>query len=276
VFHHRRWRGESAEVVVERWRRLRRTRPHVRHLSIVDDNFFGKRDRVIELAEKLVAEGSPFTFQVQGAEINVLDSLSDDGLALLKRAGCARLDMGVESGSQRMLDAVHKHLRVEQVRRINRRLAKIGITGWYNFLGGMPGEGDDDLNASLSLTLDLLRDNPSALVSPFYVYAPYPGTVLFDEATRLGYAPPQRLDGWAGLHDGRLAVPWIDNARRRKLAAVYFTTIFADRKLDVYDTRPLYRLAARLYRPIARWRLAKRFFKFMPERWLFSRLVNVS
>lgn len=276
VFHHRRWRGEKPATVLDRWRRLRRERPHIVHLSIVDDNFFGNPKRALDLAEGLVREGAPFRYQVQGAEVAMLDGFDDDQLALLRRSGCVRLDMGVESGSARLLESVDKRLSPDQVRRVNRRLAACGITAWYNFLAGMPGETDADLDASFALMLQLLRDNPQALVSPFYLYAPYPGTALFERSQELGYRPPARLDGWAGLHDGRLAVPWIDPARRRELAGAYFASIFVDRKLAVYDTKPLFRLAARLYRPIARWRLTRRFFRWMPERWLFEKLVDVS
>jgi len=276
VFHHRRWRGEAADVVLERWRRLRRDRPHLAHLSIVDDNFFGKKARAIELAEGLVREGAPFRYQVQGAEVAMLDGFTDDELDLLARSGCVRLDMGVESGSERLLKEVNKQLRPEQVLRLNRRLARRGITAWYNFLGGMPGETKDDLAAGFDLMLRLLAENPRALVSPFYLYAPYPGTVLFERSRTLGYQPPARLDGWAGLHDGRLAVPWIDAAHRRMLSGAYFASIFVDRKLQVYDTKPWYCLAARLYRPVARWRLARRFFRLMPEKWLFQKWMDVS
>jgi len=276
AFHQRRWRGESPAGVLERWRRLRRERPHVVHLSIVDDNFFGDPRRALRLAEGLAREGAPFRFQIQGAEVAVLDRFSDDELALLRQAGCVRLDMGVESGSARLLAAVDKHLEPEQVLAVNRRLARHGITAWYNFLAGMPGETDADLDASFALMLRLLRENPAALISPFYLYAPYPGTRLFDRSRGLGYAPPDRLDGWAGLHDGRLAVPWIDPVRRQRLAAAYFASIFVDRKLEVYDTKPLFRVLARWYRPVARWRLARRFFRWMPERWLFEKLVDVS
>lgn len=276
VFHHSRWRGEPAATVLERWRRLRRDRPHIVHLSIVDDNFFGNKRRALELAEGLIREGSPFTFQVQGAEIAVLDKLSDEELRLLRRAGCVRLDMGVESGSATLLAAVNKKLAPEQALRLNRRLAAVGITAWYNFLAGMPGETPDDLQASLRLMEKLLADNPAALVSPFYLYAPYPGTALFDKARLMGYRPPVDLESWGGLHNGRLPVPWLDPRGRRELAAIYFTSIFVDRKLELYDTHPLYRLAARLYRPLARWRLRRRRFGLMPERWLFEKLVNVS
>ena len=275
VFHHSTWRGEPAESVLARWQRLRRERPHIVHLSLVDDNYFGKMRHALDLAEGLVKQGSPFTYQVQGAEVAVLAKMSDDELNLLARSGCVRLDMGVESGSRRLLASVDKRVDPDDVIAVNRRLAGSSITTWYNFLAGMPGETDDDLDASLDLMLRLLRDNPRALVSPFYLYAPYPGTALFERAQGLGYTPPAKLDGWDGLHSGRAPVPWIDPPRRRRLAAMYFASIFVDRKLDVYDTRPLYRLAARLYRPIARWRLRKRFFKWMPEAWLFNRLYDI-
>jgi len=275
IFHHSRWRGEPPDLVLERWRRLRVERPHLRHLSIVDDNYFGKKTHALEIAAGLARDGSPFTYQVQGAEVAVLAKMNDDELRLLRDSGCARLDMGVESGSRRMLAEVDKRLDPDDVLAVNRRLAAVGITGWYNFLAGMPGETDADLDASLDLMLRLLDENPQALVSPFYLYAPYPGTALFERARKLGYAPPHRLDGWSGLHSGARPVPWIDRRRRHRLSAIYFASIFVDRKLEAYDTRRFYRLAARLYRPIARWRLRRRFFRLMPELPLFRALYRI-
>ena len=276
AFHHHKWRADPPDVVLERWRRLRRERPHIVHLSIVDDNYFGQKSHALALAEGLVKAGRPFTYQVQGAEVAVMAGMSEDELRLLKRSGCVRLDMGVESGSRRMLAAVNKRLDPDDVLAVNRRLARAGITAWYNFLAGMPGETREDLAQSLALMLALLRENPQALISPFYLYAPYPGTALFERVRELGYAPPERLDGWAGLHSGVAPVPWIDQRRRRRLSAIYFASIFADRKLEVYDTRLPYRLAARLYRPIARWRLRRFFFRLMPELRLFRRFYDIS
>lgn len=275
AFHHHRWRGEAPQSVLARWRRLRRQRPHLVHLSIVDDNYFGKKGHALTIAEGLLDDRSPFTYQVQGAEVAVLAKMSDEELALLKKSGCVRLDMGVESGSRRMQSAIEKHLDPDEVVALNRRLARAGMVGWYNFLSGLPGETEDDLKASLALMLRLLADNPAALVSPFYLYAPYPGTALFEKARGLGYCPPERLDGWAGLHSGAAPVPWIDRRRRRELAAVYFASIFVDRKLEVYDTHFLYRWAARLYRPVARWRLRRRFFRLMPELSIFKTFFNI-
>ena len=275
VFHHSRWRGEPSEHVLERWDRLRVERPHLRRLSIVDDNYFGKRAHALAIAEGLIKMGAPFTYQVQGAEVAVLAKMTDDELFLLQNSGCVRLDMGVESGSRRLLAEVNKNLNPDDVLALNRRLARVGITGWYNFLAGMPGETDADLNASLELLLRLLKENRQALVSPFYLYAPYPGTALFERARKLGYEPPQRLDGWSGLHSGKRPAPWIDPRRQRRLAAIYFTSIFVDHKLEVYDTRLAYRLAARLYRPIARWRLRHRFFALMPELPIFRAFFRI-
>ncbi len=275
VFHQSKWRGEPSDSVLERWRRLRSERPHIKHLSIVDDNYFGKKTHALAIAEGLAKEGAPFTYQVQGAEVAVLAQLSDSELELLKASGCTRLDMGVESGSRRLLKEVNKRLDPDDVLKVNQRLAAAGITGWYNFLAGVPGETEADLNASLDLMLRLLRENRRALVSPFYLYAPYPGTDLFARAQKMGYEPPDNLEGWSGLHSGTAPVPWINDARRHRLSAMYFTSIFVDHKLEVYDTRFLYRLAAKLYRPIARWRLRHRNFNLMPELPLFRKMYRI-
>jgi hypothetical protein len=70
--------------------------------------------------------------------------------------------------------------------------------------------------------------------------------------------------------------PWQNKRSNRRNGKIYFLSIFADRKLALYDTKPLYRLLARLYRPIARFRLRHRLLAFMPEAAIFHRLFDIS
>ncbi|NLH47914.1 MAG: B12-binding domain-containing radical SAM protein [Myxococcales bacterium] len=276
VYHQHHWRGQSAATVLDRVARLRRERPEVGHLSLVDDNYFGRVERALEIAAGLAAAGGALTYQVQGAHGQVISQLADEDLRLLRRSGCVRLDMGVESGSPRLLEAMGKRLDLDRVVALNRRLGAIGIRPWYNFMVGFPDETAADTAATRHLALQLLDENPAALVSPFYQVVPYPGTALFARAVKLGFTPPARLDGWRDFHSGAAATPWQDEATRERHRRLYFLSIFADRKLEQYDTNPLYRVLARCYRPYARWRLRRGRLALLPEAALFRRLFDVS
>ena len=276
AYHERRWRAQSAERVLERIRDLRGRYGHVRHLSLVDDNYFVDTRRVRAIAEGLVRAGSPLTYQVQGAHTGQIHRMDDEDLALLARSGCVRLDMGVETGSTRILEQMNKKIHPDQVREINRRLSRAGIRPWYNFMAGFPGETDEDMGKTRALIFDLIRENPRCLVSPVYPLSPYPGTELFERAVKLGFEAPKTLEGWKDYHVANDRLPWLDRRGRDTIAAMYFLSIFVDGKLEVYDTKPLYRWLARLYRPIARFRLKRGFFAAMPELSLFHRFFDIS
>jgi anaerobic magnesium-protoporphyrin IX monomethyl ester cyclase len=276
AYHQRKWRAQSSEKVLARIRELLQRFPAIGHLSLVDDNYFGKPERTREIAEGLLRMGVPVTYQVQGAHIEQISRMEDADFDLLARSGCVRLDMGVESGSPEILQRVKKKIHPQQVIQINRKLARSGIRPWFNFMAGFPGETAEDLRRTRALIFRLLRENPSCLISPVYPLAPYPGTELFREAVGLGFRPPEHLEEWKNYHLANRSIPWLDDKRRKQIQAMYFLSIFVDEKLQLYDTKHIYRVLARLYRPVARFRLKHGFFKAMPELSLFQRLFDTS
>ncbi len=77
----------------------------------------------------------------------------------MKEAGCEHVIFGIESGSQRVLDLMRKHYRVEDADRIIRCMHNAGITVTGNFMFGFPGETEDDFKK----TLDFIKRNAKFL-----------------------------------------------------------------------------------------------------------------
>jgi radical SAM superfamily enzyme YgiQ (UPF0313 family) len=275
-YHQHTWRSQSAKTVLRRIASIRERYPEITHLSLVDDNYFGNANRVREIAHGLLEMSSPITYQIQGAHVQVLTGMSEADLKLLAQSGCVRLDMGVESGSDRILASIGKKVDLAGVRELNRRLAIHNIRPWFNFMAGFPDETESDLDLTRDLALSLIEDNPATLISPIYRVVPYPGTELFKKAEALGFRAPQTIDSWRDFHSGGVPIPWQDPKRNDMLARLYFLSIFVDQKLEVYDTHPLYRFLARIYRPIAKLRLRNKWLSWMPEHRLFTRLFDVS
>jgi radical SAM superfamily enzyme YgiQ (UPF0313 family) len=101
--------------------------------------------------------------------------LRDGEVDALARAGCEMTWMGAESGSQRVLDAMEKGTRVEQVVEASRRLKQHGIRVGFFLQFGYPGE----TRADIEKTLDMVRTcRPDDLgISVSY---PLPGTPFHD------------------------------------------------------------------------------------------------
>ncbi|MFN7987398.1 MAG: radical SAM protein [Thermoanaerobaculia bacterium] len=125
------------------------------------------------LADALEAAGRrvPFTIQTRA------DLVLDDALrANLVRAGLETAWLGAESGSQKVLDAMNKGLRVEETREAVRALKAAGVRVGLFLQYGYLGETREDVEKTLAMVLDLLPDEIGVSVS-----YPLPGTPFFEQ-----------------------------------------------------------------------------------------------
>ena len=125
------------------------------------------RDLAIEV-ERLDA-AIPFKMQSR------VDLMTPDNVRALRRAGCAEVWMGVESGSQKILDAMDKGTRVDQIAMARENLRHEGIRACYFLQFGYPGETWQDIQNTIELVRDTRPDDIGVSVS-----YPLPGTKFFD------------------------------------------------------------------------------------------------
>ena len=141
------------------------------HLWIVDDVFGLKPGWVEEFAALLTARDARVPFRC----LMRADQVTPGVVTALAAAGCRMLWMGAESGSQRVLDAMEKGLRVEDIRTANRLLKSAGIDVGVFLQFGYPGETWSDIEQTLQLARDI---EPSDIgVSVSY---PLPGTQFYE------------------------------------------------------------------------------------------------
>jgi len=103
------------------------------------------------------------------------DLVTERVAAALKQAGCKTVWVGAESGSQRILDAMEKGDRVEDIYEAARLLRTQGIEVGFFLQFGYPGETWDDIQQTLQMVRDCLPDDIGISVS-----YPLPGTKFFE------------------------------------------------------------------------------------------------
>jgi anaerobic magnesium-protoporphyrin IX monomethyl ester cyclase len=101
--------------------------------------------------------------------------LRGDTIDALRRAGAQSVWVGAESGSQKILDAMDKGTRVEQIHEAARRLHAAGIQVGFFLQFGYPGETREDIEQTLQMVRDCRPDDIGASVS-----YPLPGTKFHD------------------------------------------------------------------------------------------------
>ncbi len=162
--------ARSAESVALEMRELRDTFG-AGHLWFADD-LFGINGRwVQEFANQVERQGAATPFKMQSRA----DLMQKSTVAALARAGCVEVWMGVESGSQDILDAMEKGIRVEQVAQARQNLRDHGIRACYFLQFGYPGETWRDIQKTVQMVRETRPDDLGISVS-----YPLPGTKFYD------------------------------------------------------------------------------------------------
>ncbi|MDZ7695605.1 MAG: radical SAM protein [Deltaproteobacteria bacterium] len=140
----------------------------VRHIRFTDDNFTARKERLKAVLEMMIREGFGFTW----SSFARASALTPDLVRLMKRSGCEFLDLGLESGSQRILDNMDKRLAVDQSREAIKMLNDAGIVSRGSFIIGYPGETSD----TFSETVEFINGSGLPYYHPYLFY--YTGNTL--------------------------------------------------------------------------------------------------
>jgi radical SAM superfamily enzyme YgiQ (UPF0313 family) len=135
--------------------RLLRDEYGAEHLWFADDIFALNRHWVQEFASSVEEFGCAMPFKIQARA----DLLTAETAHALKRAGCREVWMGVESGSQKVLDAMDKGLRPEEVVAARQHLKEEGILACYFLQLGYPGEGWEEIQKTVALVRETRPDD---------------------------------------------------------------------------------------------------------------------
>lgn len=171
----RRFRYRSAPAIAREIAELR-DRAGMRAFSFFDDSFAVGRRRMVELCDALRPLGMQWTCTAHPAH------LDKDILRRMQEAGCAGVDIGMESGDPQMLLRIGKGVTVERVLQVLGDASDLGLHCMVNLMFGWPDETIEELRT----TVDFI-DRAAPLAAAFNargVLVPYPGTRIYDEHHR--------------------------------------------------------------------------------------------
>lgn len=273
VMHKRKWRAMTPETVLDQLSRIIRDY-NVRGFLFTDDHFFIDLDRAYRIVEGIVRSGLDISISKLQIRSDLIKKLDRDFLNLMVRAGVKRVSVGVESGSQRILDLIKKDLAVETIIEANLKLIPYPIVPVYLFMMGLPTETPEDFARSVRLAIRLTDENPHA-VKTFNIYTPYPGTELYGLSVQLGLREPRSLEDWARFNFRNIPDEsgWISPKMKRLVRALDFPLMFLGKGHFVTPykkTNPLVVAMARMYYPIARYRVEHLDARFPVE----TKIVN--
>jgi radical SAM superfamily enzyme YgiQ (UPF0313 family) len=176
-------------------------------LNFQDETFFTYPKRVKEIAEELV-ERKVRTSWAGTLRADQASRISDEDFAFLVQSGLRRVLIGVESGSQEMMNWLKKDIKMEQVLEAADRCRKLGVSVIFPFIVGFPNESDQSVADTVKMVKHLsgLSDR---FDTPIFYFKPYPGTQITFEAEKNGYQLPQNIGEWADFDYIGSSGPWV-------------------------------------------------------------------
>jgi radical SAM superfamily enzyme YgiQ (UPF0313 family) len=178
-------RYRSAESVVDEMQELE-DRYGVRDILFWDNNITESCEGINDRCEEILRRKLGVIWSGNTRS----DTIDLETARLMKRAGCWKLLIGIESGTQKSLDILEKGETLEQLEQGVKICRQAGIRVFATFIFGAPGEVFDDGLATIEFAKKLNAD-----YTKFFTLAAHPGTALHDKldlyGTCLGHAASQ-------------------------------------------------------------------------------------
>lgn len=186
VLFERRVRRRSVGNVIAELEELV-TKYEIKGFNFVDDTFMLNHDHWLEdFCHKLIAKRWNLKW-VCSTRANLI---TDELVKLMHAAGCRQYEIGVESGSDRLLKVIKKGLTTGQIARGYEIARRNGMRRMASFMIGFPTETVEDIRLTGKFAKKIKPDFAS-----FFFLTPYPGTELYQMALDKGWLPREHEFG---------------------------------------------------------------------------------
>jgi len=154
---------DEIEILVDRY--------SVDFIGFVDDNMMASEKRLLEFCDLMEQKRFTLTWGCHGR----VTSAKPDVLNRMAEVGCVWIGYGIESGSQKILDAMNKRATVEQAKQAIIHTRNAGIYPNTTFIFGYPGETIE----SIQETVDFKKE--MGIECGSFFATPYPGAPLYKQ-----------------------------------------------------------------------------------------------
>jgi len=142
-----------------------------------EDTFVANKKRTLRFCEILKERGIRIKWRCHTR----LDTLNEEILKVMADSGCTQINVGIESGSQKILKYLNKKITLPKVVKKLDLLRNSGMAWTANFMIGYPEETAEDIEDTLNFIRTEVRNHIS-----INTCVPFPGTQFFDDSVALG------------------------------------------------------------------------------------------
>lgn len=147
----------------------------IKGFYFVDNLFTGNKKWILKLCDLM----QELPFEIYWECNARVDTITDELIAKMKKAGCVQMDFGLESGSNEVLRILKKKTCLEKAEEAFKILNKHGVRTAATFIIGTPGETLNQMKKTFRFAKRINPDNVC-----FNFVTPYPGTELYDDAIK--------------------------------------------------------------------------------------------
>lgn len=171
------WAGFSAKRVVDDIVHYMHSYGATR-IDYLDANFAADPNRVIEVCRMIIARKIDvhISANMKVRDINTIQKRA--GLSLLREAGFDEIFVGGESGSDRILEYLHKGSTRAEILMACKGLYEAEIDAKFSFMHDLPAETMADSRATISLAKEMCQY--SNIRQVHHIFFPFPNTVIYD------------------------------------------------------------------------------------------------
>lgn len=200
-FNLSRWRVWSTKVVIEDINFLKENYK-IDAIKFYDDNFFVDKKRALDI---LRAINIPSHLEIR------IDCIDDEIAKELKVLKVFDMLIGLESGSDRLLQLIDKRFNIERLINGVKSIAKNDLHATYSFIVGLPTETKDEFKKTIDLMYRIYQIHPRAGFT-LGAYLPYPGSRMYEFSKEQGFKPPVKTEDWGNIDRFRrnFDSPWVD------------------------------------------------------------------
>jgi len=173
----RRYRVRSSKNVVDEIEYLNK-KFGAKAFTFCDDTFTLNQSRAKEICEEIINRKIKIRWDCN----NRVDSVTKELLLKMKESGCTDVWFGVESGSQLVLNAIDKGIKIEQTIKAFKWAKEVGLMTFADTILGFPGETRETAWETIKFVEKLDPDDTA-----YYIATPFPGTPLYDEVKDNGW-----------------------------------------------------------------------------------------
>jgi anaerobic magnesium-protoporphyrin IX monomethyl ester cyclase len=219
--HGRKFRMRSPKNIVDELEFLHKTYG-VTNFTFCDDAFTVEPVRTEELCRLILERKLKIKWNC-GTRV---DMLTRELLLKMRDAGCISVWSGVESGSQKVLDAMHKGITTEQTMRVYDWIRELGLKPVPNVILGFPGETKESAWETIKFVEKISPDE----VGFYNIATPFPGTPLYDTVKKNGWLRVTNFDKYDTVTP-IFETPWLSMKELKKIREQAFHHFY---------TRPTY------------------------------------